>query len=141
MSLVTATASSYVQSMMQPRNINTNTYVPFKARSTFEERSLESLRIRERFPGRIPIIVERSGRSTDIPLIDKNKFLAPGDLNVSQFIHVVRRRMQLSSEVALFIFVGNTLPTTGTLLRELYATYGEPDGFLYMLYSGENTFG
>jgi GABA(A) receptor-associated protein len=49
--------------------------------------------------------------------------------------------MQLSGETALFLFVGNTLPTTGTLLRELYATYGEPDGFLYMLYSGENTFG
>ena len=140
MAQVSTTASAFVQSII-PHPRSTNAYVPYKTRTSFEERSLESLRIRERFPGRVPIIVERSGKSTDIPLIDKNKFLAPGDLNVSQFNHVVRRRMQLSGETALFLFVGNTLPTTGTLLRELYATYGEPDGFLYMLYSGENTFG
>ena len=137
MSLVAST-TSLIQNAIQPRP---NTYISYKTRATFEERSLESLRIRERFPGRIPIIVERSGRSTDIPLIDKNKFLAPGDLNVSQFLHVVRRRMQLSGETALFLFVGNTLPTTGTLLRELYTNYADHDGFLYMAYSGENTFG
>ena len=137
MSLVAST-TSLIQNAIQPRSIG---YVPYKTRTSFEERSLESLRIRERFPGRIPIIVERSGRSTDIPLIDKNKFLAPGDLNVSQFLHVVRRRMQLTGETALFLFVGNTLPTTGTLLRELYTNYADNDGFLYMLYSGENTFG
>lgn len=137
MSLVAST-TSLIQNAIQP---HPNSYVPFKTRATFEERSLESLRIRERFPGRVPIIVERSGRSIDIPLIDKNKFLAPGDLSVSQFLYVVRRRMQLSRETALFLFVGNTLPTTGTLLRELYANYSDNDGFLYMLYSGENTFG
>ena len=137
MSLVAST-TSLIQNAIQPR---TNGYIPFKTRATFEERSLESLRIRERFPGRIPIIVERSGRSIDVPLIDKNKFLAPGDLSVSQFLHVVRRRMQLSGETALFLFVGNTLPTTGTLLRELYSMYSDNDGFLYMAYTGENTFG
>jgi len=137
MSLAVSTAS-LIQNAIQPRP---NSYIPYKTRTTFEERSLESLRIRERFPGRVPIIVERSGKSLDIPLIDKNKFLAPGDLNVSQFLHVVRRRMQLPGEVALFLFVANTLPTTGTLLRELYANYAEHDGFLYMAYSGENTFG
>ncbi len=113
----------------------------FKAAHSFESRVEESRRIKERFPGRVPIIVQRAAKSVDVPQIDKAKFLCPGDLNVSQFVHVIRRRLQLSSEQALFLFVGNTLPTTGTLLRELYATYADADGFLYCHYSGESTFG
>ena len=33
------------------------------------------------------------------------------------------------------------LPTTSTLMRELYGMYKDHDGFLYAQYSGENTFG
>lgn len=73
--------------------------------------------------------------------IDKNKFLVPGDLTVSQFVFVVRKRLALAPEQSLFIFCSGTLPTTGTLLRELYSTYADPDGFLYLLYAAENTFG
>ena len=40
-----------------------------------------------------------------------------------------------------FLFVSGSLPTTGTLLRELYANFADPDGFLYALYAAENTFG
>jgi GABA(A) receptor-associated protein len=136
------TAVSSALTAIQPiRNPVVTQYVPYKTRTTFEERSEESRRIRLRFPDRIPILVERATKSIDIPLIDKNKFLAPGDVNVAQFIHIVRRRLQVSSETAIFVFIGNTLPTTGTLLRELYASYKEADGFLYMTYSGESTFG
>lgn len=136
------TAVSTALSLVQPpRTVVHASYIPYKSRTTFEERSEESHRIRNRFPDRIPILVERAVKSADVPLIDKNKFLAPGDLNVSQFVHIIRRRLQVSSETAIFLFIGNTLPTTGTLLRELYATYRDMDGFLYMTYSGESTFG
>ena len=40
-----------------------------------------------------------------------------------------------------FLFVSGSLPTTGTLLRELYANFCDADGFLYALYAAENTFG
>jgi GABA(A) receptor-associated protein len=133
--------SSALSLVNQQRPLVHTSYVSYKKRVTFEERSEESRRIRNRFPDRIPILVERAIKSIDVPLIDKNKFLAPGDLTVSQFIHIIRRRLQVASEVAIFLFIGNTLPTTGTLLRELYATHMELDGFLYMSYSGENTFG
>lgn len=116
--------------------------IPFKVANTFESRLEESRRIRDKFPGRIPVIVERSQRSsTSVPLIDKQKFLVPGDLSVSQFIFVIRKRLNLSSEQALFLFVGNTLPTTGMLIRELHSVYADVDGFLYVNYCGENTFG
>lgn len=115
---------------------------PFKKQHPFEERLSESTTIRAKFPGRIPTIVEKSvsSRST-VPLIDKQKFLVPGDLSVSQFVYIIRRRLTLTPETALFLFVAGTLPTTTCLMKELYATYKDQDGFLYIQYSGENTFG
>lgn len=114
----------------------------FRSSSSFEARLEESRRITEKFPGRIPVIVERAQRAeSSIPLIDKNKFLVPGDLTLSQFIFVIRKRVSIQSDQALFLFVNGTLPTTGTLLRELYTRYKDNDGFLYAQYCGENTFG
>jgi GABA(A) receptor-associated protein len=120
---------------------SSNPDIPFKQANSFEARLEESSRIRQKFPGRIPVIVERGVRSLTIPQIDKQKFLVPGDLTVSQFIFVIRRRLNLPAEKALFLFVGNTLPTTGILIRELHASYADRDGFLYITYCGENVFG
>nr|GMC80729.1 autophagy-related protein 8F [Ipomoea batatas] len=86
------------------------------------------------------VIVERAERS-DIPNIDKRKFLVPSDLTVGQFVFVIRKRIQLSSEKAIFIFVDNVLPTTGALMSAIYEEKKDEDGFLYVTYSGENTFG
>lgn len=113
----------------------------FRSAHTFEQRRIEAHRIAEKFPGRVPVIVERSRNTKTVPLIDKQKFLVPGDLTLGQFIFVLRTRMKLSSDSALFCFVGNTLPTTGTLMKELYGKHREADGFLYVSYCGENTFG
>ncbi len=101
----------------------------------------EARRVKEKYPGRIPIIVERAQRNSDVPLLDKHKFLCPGDLTIGQFSYVVRRRMTLPPEKALFLFVNNTIPMTSQLMRELYTLHADNDGFLYIQYSGENTFG
>jgi len=122
--------------------LNKGMATPFKQRFAFDDRRSEAERIREKFPDRIPVIVERSrSTATIIPHIDKEKFLVPGDLTVAQFIFIIRRRLHLDSEIALFVYIGNTLPTTGTLLRELYRNHADSDGFLYLTYCGENTFG
>ena len=112
----------------------------FKDRYSFEDRFNESSRILLKFPDRIPVIVQRN-KNNDMPNIDKEKFLVPSDLTLGQFVFIIRKRVQLSSEKALFLFVGNNLPTTGTLMRELYHLYKNEDGFLYVIYSGENVFG
>ena len=56
--------------------------------------------------------MEKAGRS-DIPDIDKKKYLVPGDLTAGQFVYVIRKRIKLSPEKAIFIFVNNILPPTG----------------------------
>ncbi|CAO2206599.1 unnamed protein product, partial [Urochloa humidicola] len=79
---------------------------------TEEKRQSEANRIREKYPNRIPVIVEKAERS-DIPDIDKKKYLVPADLTVGQFVYVVRKRIKHSAEKVIFIFVKNTLPPTG----------------------------
>jgi len=62
-------------------------------------------------------------------------------LTVGQFVYVVRKRIKLSPEKAIFIFVNNTLPPTAALISAIYEEHKDEDGFLYVTYSGENTFG
>jgi GABA(A) receptor-associated protein len=114
----------------------------YKERTTLGQRVIESNKIREKFPGRIPIIVEKASRMhNDIPNIDKNKYLVPADLSFGQFLFVVRKRLCLNSDKALFMFVNNILIPSFELMGTVYNTYKDTDGFLYMIYSGESTFG
>ena len=77
-----------------------------------EERKKESARILSKYQDRIPVICERHSQS-DVPDIDKTKYLVPMDLNAGQFIYVVRKRIKLAPEQALFLFINGMLPPTG----------------------------
>ncbi|KAK4783914.1 hypothetical protein SAY86_018282 [Trapa natans] len=90
--------------------------------------------------GMMQVIVERAEKS-DVPEIDKKKYLVPADLTVGQFVYVVRKRIRLSPEKAIFVFVKNVLPPTAAMMSAIYEENKDEDGFLYMTYSGENTFG
>lgn len=114
----------------------------FKDTQTFEERKSESSRVRAKYKNRIPIIVEKAAISNDIEQIDKKKYLVPTDLTVGQFIYVIRKRLRtMTSEKALFVFVGDIMPPTSENISVLYDKHKDEDGFLYVRYSGENTFG
>ena len=108
---------------------------------SFEERVKESSNIRKRYPNRIPVIIEKSEKSGDISDIDKKKYLVPDDLTVGQLVYVIRKRIRLSPEKAIFIFINNLLPPSSSLMSCVYNEHKNEDGFLYVKYSGENTFG
>ena len=113
----------------------------FKSVKNFDERKNESKNILEKYPNRIPVIVEKS-KNSSVNDIDKHKFLVPNDLTVGQFIHVIRKRINANAEQGIFIFVKERiLPPTSSLMVTTYDNYKDNDGFLYMIYSSENTFG
>ena len=113
----------------------------FKKDFTFEERKAEAERIKKKYSDKIPIIVEKSIKS-DIADLDKKKYLVPNDITVGQFVYILRKRIELTPEKAIFIFLGNnTIPPTSALLSKLYEKHNDDDGFLYLTYAGENTFG
>jgi hypothetical protein len=45
--------------------------------------------------------------------LSTHRYLVPSDLTVGQFVYVIRKRIKLSPEKAIFIFVKNVLPPTG----------------------------
>ena len=116
-----------------------------------------------KYPDRIPVIVEKAVRSA-LPEIDKKKFLVPGSMLCGEFKYIIHKHLTqqlagssdaLSAEQTLYLFVRNTPPRTGmiiatlltlsciigALMSELYEAFKDPDGFLYMVYSAENTLG
>ena len=153
-----------------------------KEEHPLDVRKASSASIRAKHPDRIPVIVEKRQRDASLPEIDKKKFLVPSDLTVGQFVYVIRKRIKLAPEQAIFLFVSaGTLPPTVAPLQtvrrraaaplpraarraprtlahaarlaapashtahctrsQVYDQHKDEDGFLYMTYSGENTFG
>ncbi|MEE6513941.1 hypothetical protein FKM82_021832 [Ascaphus truei] len=86
------------------------------------------------------VIVEKVSGSQIVD-IDKRKYLVPSDITVAQFMWIIRKRIQLPSEKAIFLFVDKTVPQSSLTMGQLYEKEKDEDGFLYVAYSGENTFG
>lgn len=55
-----------------------------------------------------------------------------------QFVYVIRKRIKLEPEKAIFIYVDEVLPPTAALMSSIYEEFKDEDGFLYVTYSGEN---
>lgn len=108
--------------------------------SPIEHRCVESAKIRAKYPDRVPVIVEKVSGSQIVD-IDKRKYLVPSDITVAQFMWIIRKRIQLPSEKAIFLFVDKTVPQSSLTMGQLYEKEKDEDGFLYVAYSGENTFG
>uniref|UniRef100_A0A0E0HWR8 Autophagy-related protein n=1 Tax=Oryza nivara TaxID=4536 RepID=A0A0E0HWR8_ORYNI len=90
---------------------------PFKEEFTLEERAKESAAMIASYPDRIPVIL------------------------LINFRGVIFQKWK-SARTALFVFVNNTLPQTAQLMGSVYESYkDEGDGFLYLCYSSEKTFG
>ncbi|KAG8343186.1 putative microtubule-associated protein 1A/1B, light chain 3 [Trypanosoma vivax] len=112
----------------------------FKNTHSLEERQGESARIREKYPDYVPVICERS-RTCTVGSLTKFKFLARQDHTVGQFIFGLRAGMQMEPEAALFLYVDGYVPPTNVQMADIYAKHRDEDGFLYVNYSSEATFG
>ncbi len=112
----------------------------FKSQHSFNERIRESKRIMEKYPDKLPIICEKS--SLKEPNSSKSKYLVDVDLKIAQFMFVIRSKMIIDATQAIYLFVnGNTLVPSNAYLATIYEIYKDDDGFLYLNYATENTFG
>uniref|UniRef100_A0A3B5KS71 GABA(A) receptor-associated protein b n=1 Tax=Xiphophorus couchianus TaxID=32473 RepID=A0A3B5KS71_9TELE len=106
----------------------------------FEKRRSEGEKIRKKYPDRVPVIVEKAPKAR-IGDLDKKKYLVPSDLTVGQFYFLIRKRIHLRAEDALFFFVNNVIPPTSATMGLLYQEHHEEDFFLYIAYSDESVYG
>ncbi|KAL9546247.1 hypothetical protein MBANPS3_006750 [Mucor bainieri] len=105
-----------------------------------DARLRESNRILSKYPDRIPIICEKV-EGNSIARMSKQKYLIPSDICLGQFIYSIRKSIKLSEEKAIYMYIGGNIPTVSESLENLYAQFKDEDGFLYLNYAGENTFG
>ena len=123
---------------IQSNNIQSNNFI---------KKKLEVDRILSTYPEKIPIIVKKNKLCKDLPNLDKLKYLAPFNLSLYKFSYILRKRLNLPSHQAFIIYQFDPYTTTkrflngSCLMSEVYSNYKSPDGFLYIEYDSENTFG
>ena len=113
----------------------------FQSKYSLEQRTSESKRILEKYPDKIPIICEKYIKDGSAYNMDKNKFLAGSDLTMGQFLYIIRKRIKMKPTEALYLFVDNMIIPGSELLINVYNNHKNEDGFLYLYFSLENTFG
>uniref|UniRef100_A0A3B3QVZ9 Zgc:92606 n=1 Tax=Paramormyrops kingsleyae TaxID=1676925 RepID=A0A3B3QVZ9_9TELE len=97
----------------------------YKRSVPLDVRKAEGERVRAKHPDKIPIIVERAPRSR-APDLDKKKYLVPSDLTVGQLCFLIRQRVSMRPEEALFFFVNNLLPPSSSPLSVVYEVIPSP---------------
>lgn len=109
-----------------------------------EKRRISSYRTRSKHANCVPVIVAKDPSSTGTPEIPvgKNKFLVPFGDTVSDIILGIRKQVALGPEQSISIFFNNNdMVAPGTLMSQIDKQYRSDDGFVYVIYSLENTFG
>ena len=111
----------------------------YKSKNEFNFRINESKKILDKYPDKIPLIIEKS-KNCEYD-IDKNKYLVPKNIKMQQLIFIIRKRIKIKDSESIFIYVNNVLPPSSSCISEIYDSNKDDDGFLYINYSTENTFG
>lgn len=105
------------------------------------ERVKKSQIILEKYPDRVPLIIQPSKNDRDSYPIDKSKYITPRDLTLLQLQQIIRKRVKFPAEKALFMFIKNKIYPISANVGTIYDTNKDPDGFLYVTYCQESTFG
>ena len=114
----------------------------FKKNHSFIERQAGSSRLLQKYPDRIPVIIEKNNnnKKNKLQTLAKNKFLVPKILTIGQFVYVIKQKLKIQPEEAIFLFVNNILPKVTDRMIDIYDRYKDKDGYVYITYFNENTF-
>ena len=117
----------------------------FKEEYSFNQRKIQSESVLDKFyPQKVPVIIQKHKKDKNLQSNDKRKYLIPHDMKYSSLMITLRHRVfeNMPSSVALFLSTenGTMLCHTDNILN-IYDKYVDKDGFLYLYYCSENTFG
>ena len=112
----------------------------FQKDNTFEVRKAMSARMKAEHPDHVVIIIEKEP-SSPIKDVDKHKYLVPEHVTLLQLVWIIRKSINLHHEQSLFILCNHSAPPMSMSMIELHKNHVHEDGFVYLSYSGEHTFG
>ena len=112
-----------------------------KLNKSVESRKSQCIKIKNQFTDKVPVICERDPKS-NLPDLDKHKYIVPNDLTVEQFILMIKRRMDMGPFPIdqLYLIVNEKDFISGDILMsEIYNKYKNyQDDLLYIRYSDNN---
>ena len=107
----------------------------FQSEYTREDRIGQSREIKSKGQESVPIIVEKPVWS-NLPSLMTWKLTVLRKVSVSEFISMLRGKLRLRPEDTIILFVqGKYLVSPTVTIGDLYDTYEDPDGFIYILYT------
>ena len=112
--------------------------------------------LRQKYPGRVPVIVDRANLQT--PKLSDNRFIVPLEttiqtsngqdittsMTMGALLHIIRKHMPtLTPEQSIFMFIHekNIMPPISATLAQIYTEHQDKSGFLLISVSVETTFG
>lgn len=105
---------------------------------TFAERRASSKQITIRYPTRVPCIVQCKDPSFKL---EKNKYLIPRSMSVADFSCILRKKLNISKEQALFLLIAGQHFPGHSNMSQIYLNNMAEDGFLYVQLLKEKAFG
>jgi hypothetical protein len=110
----------------------------FKIVNDAETRSEVAANIREQYPDRYPVIVEKDPNARMFLHIEKKKYLAPGNITLSKFMKKVREHIEIQPQDPLAVMVESGGMVSGnSKMSDIYEDFKDEDGFLYILVSSD----
>jgi GABA(A) receptor-associated protein len=120
--------------------MSSSQYITQFKKQPLEKRLEMSSNVLKKYPDRCTIIVSKKD-GTDLCDIEKHKFICPRDINLAQFTYSIRKKLTLKQEKSIFVFINDKIFPSSMLMGQLYQENKENDGFMYVVYCAENTFG
>lgn len=101
-----------------------------------------SKKLKLKYPDRVPVIIKKNINDKILQDIDKERYLIPKNLKLSEMVCIIRKKIKLDPKQAIFLFVGKgILVPVNQDIGFIYDQYRSEDDFLYIVYTTENTFG
>ena len=102
---------------------------------------MDALKVLEKYPRKIPCIIQRDLRCNNIPNLKRKKYLLQKNIVVSDLLYYIRRQLTVPPHISVYILIGNSLPSLNQTLSLLYEEEKAADGLLYIYFATESTFG
>jgi GABA(A) receptor-associated protein len=111
----------------------------------FSRKKIEELL--SKYPERVPVVIS----STSFKMHGLNRFIVPFDMTIAQFMLILREKVELQKEEAIFIFIkeidsdnnckSDILAPVSTSIGPLYNQYKDKNLVLNLIYEKEQVFG
>ena len=108
-----------------------------------EDRKAMSREIREKHDDKLPLICEGEDDDDDLVLDKKPryKFLVPNTFTFGAFQTVLRKQRSCPPHTAMYMFCNGKMYGNSERIADVFEKEKSEDGFLYVLWAKENTFG